>query len=260
MAKSKTKINRLSQFWFVWNIVEAIILFVGGTLAIVAGAVGQSKGGGDAVPVEHAVAYVVSAFVILDGLLRIVMHLAKYEKNDDDAPMVIAGFEISIGILFILLQAKYNSFTYTIVNLVCILMMVIGVLLLVYAIFFIAKKLSKLFMPILEILFSAILVGVGITIEVLYNTEDSKDQVVLIMIGSILVIAAIAMFVIAIITRKKRVKETIKAEEESATATVEIIEPNRKRISDKPKKDEVVVAEEKEPEESEPLQIEDEKE
>ena len=264
MAKEKQKNGRLSQFWFVWNIIESIILFVGGVLAIVAGAIEQG-GAEPSAPVEHAVAYVVASFVILDGLLRIVMHLAHYEKNDEATPMIIAGFEISLGVLFILLQAKYNSFTYMIINLVAIIMMVIGVLLLVYAIFFIAKKLAKLFMPILEILFSAVLVGIGITIEVLYNTESAKNRLVLILIGTILVVAAIAMFVIAIITHRKAKKGLTEDEDKKDAEPLEpeVVEPARKKITKKSKNAVVVVDEPADSndesegsEDEEPLQIE----
>ena len=61
-------------------------------------------------------------------------------------------------------------------------------------------------MPVLEILFSAILIGVGITILVLYYKENNAN-IVLILTGSILSIAGIAQGIITLITLKKNKKE-----------------------------------------------------
>ena len=217
MSEAIQKQKQLNQFWFIWNIVESIVLFAGGVLAIVAGILTQAEGAAEPTGVENAVAYVVASFVILDGLLRIIMFLARIKKDDEQSPLVIAGFEISLGVLLILIQTHYSGqgiFAYMVVNLVAIIMMVMGALLLVYAIYVIAKKMAKLFMPMVEILFAATLVAVGVVIEVLYNTASSRDQLVLILIGTVLGLAAIGMFVITVITRVKTNKEIRKAEDE----------------------------------------------
>ena len=217
MSEAIQKQKQVNQFWFIWNLVESIVLFAGGVLAIVAGIMTGTEGNNAPTGVENAVAYLVASFVILDGLLRIVLFLARAQKNDEQSPLVIAGFEISLGILLILLQTHYSGagiFAYMVVNLIAIIMMVMGALLLLYAIYVIAKKMAKLFMPVMEILFAAILVGVGVVIEVLYNTASSRDQLVLILIGTVLALAAIGMFVITLITRAKTNKEIRKAEDE----------------------------------------------
>lgn len=217
MSQATQKQRKLNKFWFVWNLIESLILFGGGVMSIVAGVMAGQGSGSAPQGIENGIAYAVAAFIILDGVLRIVLHLARLQKDTEQSPMVIAGFEVSLGILLVLLQSRFTNehiFTFTVVNLIAIILMVMGVLLLVYAIYAIARKFAKLFMPVVEILFAAILAGVGVVIEVLYHTESSKDQLVLIMTGSILCLAAIGMFIITLVTRAKAKKELDQAERE----------------------------------------------
>lgn len=216
MSEATKKQKKLNTFWFLWNLIESIVLLTGGVLAIVFGVMNNNNSS-SSMDIENVVAYLVASFVILDGVLRVVMFLARYNRGDEQSPMIISGFEVALGTLLILIQLRYSAdhiFTYTVVNLVAIILIAIGLLLLVYAIFLIAKKYAKLFMPIVEILFSAVLVGVGVVIEVLYHTESSREQLVLILSGAILSLAAIGMFIITLITRAKAKKELKKAEEE----------------------------------------------
>lgn len=215
MSEEIQKTKKISNFWFWWNLIESLVLLAGGALAITAGVLTSNQGSNPPRGVENAVAYVVASFVILDGLLRIIMFLARMKKGEEQSPLAISGFEISLGILLVLVQTHFadaNIFAYMIVNLIAIVMMVAGILLLVYAIYVIAKKMANLFMPIMEILFAAVLAAVGVVIEVLYNTAESRDQLVLILIGTVLSLAAIGMFIVTLITRKKANKEIKKAE------------------------------------------------
>ena len=208
MSKELEKQHRLTNLWFVWNIVEAFILLGGGILAIVAGILRAQNGDTGGNVAESVTAYIIATFVILDGLLRLVLYFAKYRDGDELTPLVIAGVEISLGVFLILLQAAYGYgiFTYTIVNLVAIVLMVMGTLVLAFSIFQIARRLVKLTMPVTQILIGSIVIGVGVTIEVLYNTESSRQMLVLILTGVILCTAAIAMFIITIISHKKAKK------------------------------------------------------
>lgn len=217
MSQAIQKQRSLNRFWFIWNLIESLVLLGGGVLSIVAGIMAGQNGSGAPRGIENGIAYAVAGFIILDGILRIVMCLSRFQKDSESSPLVIAGFEVSLGVLLVLMQTHFTDqhiFTYTVVNLIAIILMVMGVLLLVYAIYVIAKKFAKLFMPVVEILFAAILAGVGIVIEVLYNTESSKDQLVLIMTGSILCLAAVGMFVVTLVTRAKAKKELDQAERE----------------------------------------------
>lgn len=217
MSEVIQKEKRVNQFWFVWNLIESLVLFAGGVLAIVAGVLTKTESASTPSTIENAVAYVVAGFVILDGILRIVMFLSRATKDDEQSPLVVAGFEISLGILLVLLQTHFGQgdlFTFTVAHLIAIVLMVMGFLLLIYAIYAIAKRMVKLVMPIMEILFAAILVAVGVVIEVLYNTSSSRSQLVLILTGSILALAAVGMFIITLITHSRAVKQLRLAEEE----------------------------------------------
>ena len=103
-------------------------------------------------------------------------------------------------------STKEHVITFLIAHFVAVLLIVIGLLLIVFSSITIAKKFAKMFMPVLEILFSAILIGVGITILVLYYKENNAN-IVLILTGSILSIAGIAQGIITLITLKKNKKE-----------------------------------------------------
>lgn len=228
MSKSTERQLKLNTFWFVWNVVESIVLLIGGILAIVAGVVKAQDGSTFTTDSENAIAYMVSFFIVLDGLLRIIMYLLRFEKSSEQSPLVVGGFEISIGILFILVQVQFATqhiFTFTVVNLVAVMLMVMGALLLIYAILVIAKKAAKPFMPVMEIFFSAILVGVGIIIQVLYRTDSARTQLVLILCGVILSLVAIGIFVISLITRIKAKKQIHQAEEEEK-GNFQVVDPD----------------------------------
>ena len=211
MAKSAAKEKKLTKFWFIWNLVETLILLAGGVLAIVAGVQkGQSGAAGES-NIESIVAYFIAGFVLLDGLLRIIMFLVRYDAQKDVTPLFVSGFEVASGVLMVLLEAQKQVFTFAVVNMVAIILMIAGSLLLTLAIFFIVKKKTTIFVPILEIIFAAILIGVGVLIEVLYNTSDQKEVLVLIMIGIIVSLAAIALFVTALINHSKAKKADAQA-------------------------------------------------
>lgn len=230
------KEEKLNRFWAIWNFIEAIVLFGAGILAIVLACTNQA--GGDA-NTESFVAYAIGAFILLDGILRIVLSLTRYKgpKDSDESGLLIGGFELTIGIVMVLLEVHFyqstheHVITFLIAHFVAVLLIVIGVLLIIFSAISIAKKYTKLFMPILEILFSAILVGVGITILVLYSKENNAN-VVLILTGSILSIAGVTQGVITFITLRKNKKTSgkIKTVDSKETKKGSVQEENEKRI------------------------------
>lgn len=209
---NETKDKGLNRFWFIWNLVETILLLAGGVLSIVAGILATKEDAASSViTAENGIAYLIAGFALLDGVLRVILFLAKYKQGADITPLLVSAFEITVGTLFILLQINFkesNIFTFTVANLIAILLMVTGALLLTLAIFFIVKKKAKVFVPILEIVFAAVLIGVGVLIEVLYNTDGERERLVLIMTGIIVTLAAIAMFVTLLINQHKLRKGT----------------------------------------------------
>ncbi len=205
---------KLNKFWGIWNFLESVILLASGILAIVVAFLSGDNEALSNMNMESIVAYVASAFVLLDGILRIVMSFVHYRgpKNTDESGMLVGGFELTIGIVMVLLEVHFylltnqHVFTYFIANFIASLLIVIGLLLIIFSIVTIAKKYGGLFMPILEIMFSAILVGVGVTIFILYYRQNNTN-IVLVLTGSILCIASIAQMIITIITLKKAKKE-----------------------------------------------------
>ena len=105
-------------------------------------------------------------------------------------------------------------------------------------------------MPILEILFGAILVAVGITILVMYFGDDvgTTNKITVLLVGIIMVLAAVAQAVIASIQLKKSKKKY-----EVATTNSKNKDKKKDKKSKKDKqgetKDDSIEAEVVEPEE-----------
>ena len=260
MSKEIKKQLKVTRFWFIWNLIESFILLGGGVLAIVSGILNEGDPSTSGT-IENVIAYVIGAFVILDGLLRVVLYMAKFKDGDELTPMIVAGFELSLGTLLILLQTHYTQshiFTYTIVNFVALSMMIMGALVLTFAIFQIARKMAKLSMPVTQILVGAIVIGVGIAIEVLYNTESSRQMLVLILTGAILSIAALTMFIVTLVAHHKNKKALEQAQrEENGDYDVDDDGPRAYRkaeIVDEPKQAEIVDIQETVPSKKENLE------
>ena len=190
----------MTHVWAVWNYIEAALLVAAGVMACVF----RSNE-----TLYSVFAYVIGAFVILDGILRFILIVNKVRKSQESA-MLVSGFEVTIGIVVILMEVKQPAiFIDVIINFLSILLMAIGVFFLVYSIIVIAKKIvEQLFMPVMEIAFAAILIGVGVTMFVLYRVNDAEfKQVIMIILGSILILVAIAMAVVTTIGVHKRAKK-----------------------------------------------------
>lgn len=193
--------KKTQKIWTIWNIVEAIILLAAGVLCII------FKDNAD---LAKAIAFVVGGFVILDGILRILMVILGKQKTSNSF-MLVGGFEISFGILIFL---QWNNFITIIIQFLFIVLIVIGSLLLIFSIMKIVKKESTLLMPILEIIFSAILIAVGITICIIYNTNNSSSvPLMLIIVGIIFIVTGAGQLTITIIqTKKAKKKSSLNAE------------------------------------------------
>lgn len=241
--------KQINAFWTIWNIVEAVILLAAGVVSIVFGCMNESFKGN----MEMILTYSVASFVILDGLLRIIMSFLKEENRTEEPIMLVGGFEITLGIVIMIVLK--DVFIPTMVYFMAIGMMVIGLLFLVFSVLTLVKKTTeKYFMPILEIVFGAILVGVGVFLVVVYNvSQDAGNRISLILTGSVLAIAAIAQIAIVAISASKRKKKASKKNEEvkesdapkanskpsaknEVEETPEVIETNVKEIESTPVK------------------------
>ena len=214
MNKSLQLHKKLNTFWFWWNIVEAVVILAGGAVAIFAGI--RSIGAVDAAPnqVETVLAYSIASFIVLDGSLRIVMFFPRYAKGDEVTPLVIAGFEVSLGILLMILEIKHSMVIESIVNLISILLIVMGGLFLAFSILQIVRRYVSVVMPIGQIILGALLIGVGIAIIILHNTSSAQRPVVLIMTGTTMCFVALSQFIITLINNSHHKKDIAEAEAE----------------------------------------------
>lgn len=197
------------KIWSIWNTAEAVILLAAGVLAIVFGILYDKNNEPFNGNMETILTYSVASFVILDGLLRIIMSFLKQEQRTEESVMLVGGFEITLGV--VVMVVLHEIFVETMVYFMAIGMIIIGLLFLVFSVLVIAKKANdKLFMPILEIIFGAILVGVGIFLIVAYNVDgDSKNRIALVLTGIVLSIVAIVQMVLTLISiRKDKGSET----------------------------------------------------
>ena len=97
-----------------------------------------------------------------------------------------------------------------IVWLVSGLLIVSGASLIAFAIGFIVSKLYKLYMPILEIILGALLVGAGVTVIILFtNNSDIVMSIMLVIVGAALAVGAVfkVIGVIKAILKNKEEKE-----------------------------------------------------
>ena len=221
MAEKKKKTKNKSgveKFWGAWNVAEAILLMVAGILAIVVGSISvaapDNQGLQDTANVmANIVPFVTGVFVVMDAIMRVILSFTKFKKETDESAMMIGAFEATVGII---LMIFFQNFTELVADFVAIFMICIGVLLIVFSIFSIAQRKAKIFIPILEIIFSAILIGVGVAILIIYyqgSGNASRQRLVLIITGAILFITGIVFLVMTRITRKKQDKEKKEEEE-----------------------------------------------
>lgn len=208
--KEKKPFN-FQKFWCIWNLAEAVLLLLAGVLSIVFGVLYEKDGDASKVVISNILPYVVGAFVAMDAALRIVLGVNFKGKETDESVMLVGGFELTAGILIMIF---HDIFTRLIINAIAVLLIVIGLLMLLFSVITIIKKSQKLFIPILEILFAAILVAVGIVVLILFYTQDDTNQIVLITSGAIFSLAGIAQVIITAIKLHRLSKEEKKVIEE----------------------------------------------
>lgn len=247
---------KFPKIWFIWNLVEALLILTAGVLSIVFGVMNDQSG---SKPIETTIAAVIGAFIILDGILRIIMVLLRY-KESEESVMLVGGFEITAGIVVIIF---HTLFVQLIINFLSIFLMVIGALMLLFSILTIVRKADKMFMPVLEIIFGALLLALGVAVMILYKNANTGNQVVLIVIGVVMAAFGVTQAIIALISyrkKKKQIEALVPADEPSPErkprrsrrrGDAEVITP---QVEERPVAGELPLEEE-----PEPLQIEEKK-
>lgn len=204
--------EKVSKLWGYWNIAEAILLISAGVLAIVFGSLikADDAASSSSKTIELTLSIVIGLFVAMDGLLRIILVLARV-KDSEQPIMLIGGFEISAGIVVMMIS---SFFVDTIIKFLGVFLTVIGLLFIIYSIAFIVRRRGKILMPSAQIAFGAILAALGAAILIVYlpssggdaAKEAAKQMISMICIGSVLSIAGLAQLVITIIYMTKKSK------------------------------------------------------
>ena len=230
-APKEKKPFNFQKFWCIWNLAEAVLLLLAGVLSIVFGVLYDKDGDASKVVISNVLPYVVGAFVAMDAALRIVLGVNFKGKETDESVMLVGGFELTAGILIMIF---HDIFTRLIINAIAVLLIVIGLLMLLFSVITIIKKSQKLFIPILEILFAAILVAVGIVVLVLFYTQKDTNQIVLITSGAIFSLAGIAQVIITAIKLHRLSKEEKKIIEEPKDEDIQTSSPVEETKAEEP--------------------------
>lgn len=238
-AQEKKGINK---FWTIWNLTEDVILLAAGVLAIVIGCIGGNENLRNVI--NTIITYAIAGFIILDGLLRLIMTLLKIKKTGEESIMLVSGFEITLGIVIIIVLQKI--LVEALVYFIAVGTIVVGAMFLAFSIVsLIRKSVEKYAMPILEIIFGGILIGVGLYIIILYNINaDAKERICLMLTGTVLAIVAVALSIITIVSCKKRKSKALVAVDD--------------KKNEKPKKEKKSKAKKEEPIKEEPVSNESE--
>lgn len=231
-------LSKGSLIWTIWHFVEAVLLIVGGVLAIAFS---------DKEDVQKIIYPVVGAFLILGGFLKILANFlpviassraeaeAKLKAKKALAyDMVVGGsLELALGITLCVIYASQQSAIETITlflsTFIAIILMVAGVSLLLFAIGFIVAKLYKLYMPILEIILGLGVIALGVVVIIYMSQPSIFNKVVLIIVGLLLVLSGLGMLVDTVTTviaknQAKKVAKEAKASEGGATVEVSVTE------------------------------------
>jgi hypothetical protein len=264
-AKKPIDLSKGGLIWTIWNATEAAVLIVVGILAIVFS---------NNQDFQKTILAIVGSLLIVDGGLKILANFlpilattrieaeAKAKAKAAMAyDLVIGGaFELALGITLI---AIYTSATYAnsmnvlvslISTFIAIVCLVAGASLALFAVAFLVAKLYKVYMPILEIIFAAALIALGVVILVFVGDANSSDaekvakffQIVLIITGVVITLTGAGLMVTtfqAVSDRKALKKEAAakeKAGEEGETSVIEAevtIDATKKDEPNEEKKD-----------------------
>lgn len=213
--------------WSVWNFLEAALVIVLGILCFVYTAKASQEG--SEITYDKVISIIIlvgGIFLIAGGALKIIVNfLPVVGRNIIDAAvkakvkaelsydMVVGGaIELAIGVAFVIsyqsTSGEMNQFVDFIATFLAVfigvLVIAAGVSLVLFAIGFIVSKLYKLYLPILEIIFGAALIALGIVVlYFLAGNADLTKIISLIVLGIILVLAGIAMAIMTVIEINK---------------------------------------------------------
>ena len=238
--------------WSIWNFLEAALIFALGVVCFVFIAQAESKNSDVSyTQVISTIILIAGIFLIIGGALKIIVNfLPVVGKNIVDATvkaaiksklsydLVIGGtIELAAGVAIIVAYNKMNGSLNETVGVITtflavfagVLLIIAGLSLALFAVGFIISKLYKIYLPIIEIVFGAALIALGIVVLcVLAGNTDLTSMIALIILGVILVLAGIAMAIITVleIVKARRLKANAKeaSEENKEDDNTEVVD------------------------------------
>lgn len=217
--------------WSIWSFLEAALILVLGIICFVYTA--KASESNDYNKVISTILFVGGIFLIAGGALKILANfLPVVARNAMDAAikskiksqmsydLVVGGaIELAIGIAFVISYANSDGALTGLVTFIAqflaifigTLVTVAGVSLILFAIGFIISKLYKLYLPIIEIVFGAALIALGVVVFIyLAGNPSLTEMISLIVLGIVLVLAGIAMAVLTVVEiNKARAKKAV---------------------------------------------------
>lgn len=206
--------KKMYKVWAIWQICEAVILLAAGILTIIFS---------NDEDLYKWIFLAIGAFIILDGVLRVLMPF--FNKDPGDNSLFAGIFEVTFGIVIVLRSAAITE----------ILMIFIATLLLVVApvaiadgIIRIKRKQETLFFPVLEFIAALLFITIGVIILI---SIKNAQNIVLIVIGAILAILAIVEIAFTIKTlmkvkeRDKKAQKKAEAKTKGKVVKKEVVEP-----------------------------------
>ncbi|HPY38358.1 MAG TPA: DUF308 domain-containing protein [Bacilli bacterium] len=206
--------KKMYKVWAIWQICEAVILLAAGVLTIIFS---------DNPDLYKWIFLAIGAFIILDGVLRVLMPF--FNKDPGDNSLFTGIFEVTFGIVIVLRSA---AITEILMIFIATLLLVISPVAIADGIIRIKKKQETLFFPVLEFIAALLFVTIGVIILV---SIQNAQNVVLIVIGAILAILAIVEIAFTIKTlmkvkeRDKKAQEKAEAKTKGKVVKKEVVEP-----------------------------------
>lgn len=202
------------KVWAIWQICEAVILLAAGVLTIIFSYDDD---------LYKWIFLAIGAFIILDGVLRVLMPF--FNKDPGDNSLFTGIFEVTFGIVIVLRSA---DITEILMIFIATLLLVISPVAIADGIIRIKKKQETLFFPVLEFIAALLFITIGVIILV---SIQNAQNVVLIVIGAILAILAIVEIAFTIKTlmkvkeRDKKAQKKAEAKTKGKVVKKEVVEP-----------------------------------
>ncbi len=205
-------LKRGSISWVIWNIVEALLLIVGGVLCWIYC---------NNADFQKTILLIVGIILAFDALLRLILGLVDVIKVGDvrivktDYIQAAAGaFELSLGILLILFYTQGTSveILFQFLGLyIGIFLTAVGAVALIYSLIFMIRRLNNFAMNFASFLSGGIILACGI-LAIIYLTKQETIMIMfLVILGISLVSSGLGLLALTSIVRKEtKVKNAIK--------------------------------------------------